>query len=477
MLCARRLAYLSLMALLLVSACAGGSDSPPRGGGGQDPADLGPQPEPDAGPCTPGSCAAGDYCGEDGRCRAGCTSDQECPDGQLCNHGTHGCEARDCFDDTHCAAEAPRCYVLEGRCGCGRTEDCEAGSDCNLDGWCVPAGSECEEDRHCSAERVCTDDGWCVPEGLECRGDLHCGDDLRCTEQGFCLPEGVQCAQPEHCAADRTCNPQGFCVPEGIDCEQAEQCADGQTCSERGFCVPEGEECEIAAHCPPEHRCDDASGSCVPTDAACETQGCPNGQACNRFGLCSPVGVECTEEAHCPGAQRCGPTSTCVPADAECDDPADCGPPQRTCNEYGVCVSSSSDLRLCLACDADGECGARDGVCLNNNYTDRRGRVINANACLPECTDDVNCPRGMDCESYRRDGRPAKVCKPRVATCLEWLRWEDDCMIDEACGPQGQCRDLHTDLSVDLQCTWACGTDPDCPAGARCGEFGYCRYE
>ena len=461
--------------LLALAACDSGSDSPPGG----SPADVGVAQDS----ASPGSCEepcpSGTYCAENGECLQGCARDEDCQENEICNRGSHACEERACVEDSHCPAERPRCYAAEGRCGCGRAEDCEPGQSCTMNGWCVPEGKECdpsEQDKHCRSGRVCTADGWCVPEGLECRADHHCEEGLHCTERGFCLPRGIECQEADHCRPDKVCNDQGFCVAEGLECEANEHCQQGQECNPQGFCVRPGRRCEMDGHCPPGFRCEDASGDCVPTDDSCLSQGCPEGQECNRFGLCAPDGIECSAPEHCPATQRCLDTGFCAPQDVDCNDPQDCGEPDLTCNPYGVCVSRVDDIRNCAPCESDADCGSHDGVCLNENYSDRQGRPLDVNACLIDCRSDQDCPPAMACFSYRRLDRPVGVCKPLATTCTGWLNWERDCYTDLQCGEYAICRDLHTDLRLDLQCTWECSSDDECMNDARCGEFGYCRY-
>lgn len=65
-----------------------------------------------------GSGFATAVCGVDGRCQAGCVSDEECGAGNLCVRSTHRCRARECSDDTTCQnlRQSSTAICQEGAC-------------------------------------------------------------------------------------------------------------------------------------------------------------------------------------------------------------------------------------------------------------------------------------------------------------------------------------------------------------------------
>lgn len=468
------LAILSLMA----SQTACGEKEAPLDQGKHSAADAGGH---DAGalPCPPEGCPAGSYCAENGRCLEGCTQDEECTAaGMLCDPATHRCAALECVADAHCPPARPRCHSFEGRCGCGRSEDCEAGESCTLNGWCVPAGKECTASSQCTMERICTPDGWCVPPGLECRSDLHCPAGEHCSQRGFCVARGLECEEEAQCRPDKSCNAQGFCVTIGTECDRTEHCPEGKECNPLNYCVLQDRSCDLDLHCPPGWRCEDDSGACVPTASSCQEQGCPAGQACNRFGLCAPIDRECAADGQCPAGQRCRETGFCVPQGAECNDEPDCGDAGQTCNPFGACVSRFDDLPLCGRCVEDSDCRSPTGVCFDASYTDGQGQPPDERGvCLRDCQRDDDCAPGMSCFTYQRAGRPASVCRPRTTTCAAFLAWAGSCLYDSDCGPQALCRDLRHDIDTASQCTWSCSSDADCREDGRCGQYGFCRYD
>lgn len=171
-------------------------------------------------------CPLESYCHFDtNTCRAGCTLDDDCAPGRICEASRALCRAG-CRDDADCAAgsicEATRCAV-----GCRGDGDCGAGSICE-DGECR-AG--CRSSEACGAGEACVD-GSCL------RG---CASSAACPERGSVCDRGV-CRCPR---GQTVCG--GACV--AIDtvercgaCDRS--CGPGESC-EAGRCTCPPGECDV----------------------------------------------------------------------------------------------------------------------------------------------------------------------------------------------------------------------------------------
>lgn len=162
------------------------------------PAGLPQTCDPDARTCSPGpevetgceddaECAAGRYCGAEGRCLAGCRAQgADCGPFDRCDAATHTCQASPCAADAECP-EGTFCDADAGGCAPGcRAETC-------------PAGQHCDASHQCRAACAGDDD---------CTGQDYCDADL-----GSCR---VPCAMPGHagCLAEEVCDPASHrCAP------------------------------------------------------------------------------------------------------------------------------------------------------------------------------------------------------------------------------------------------------------------------
>lgn len=243
--------------------------------------------------CTKASdCAAGCFCGADGKCaEAGfCDRTEDCARGYTCNVARHSCEP---------TAPGQGGVVPKG---CKVGLDCGAGGEC-VDGTCKRAPvapNACVFNRQCGQGGVCID-GRCEKS---CTDDAGCGTGRSC-QAGRCqirpAPVGG-CVNNNQCGAGQvcissTCHPS--CTKDG-DC-QARNAKD--ICVE-GICRPDERrvpECSKNADCR-------AGTECV--DATCRTF-CFAGSDC----------AACADGPVCSG----GYCMTAREANPQCRLPGDCG--------------------------------------------------------------------------------------------------------------------------------------------------------
>ena len=178
---------------------------------------------------------------ESGSCIFSCTSDSDCPTGEVCDISEGQCyeclQSRDCGEGYECidhqCEEVDLCDGVE----------CTGGQSCNENtGECeCPSGTELL-DGQCQ-EANCLNGGKGCPDSTPV-----------CREDGQC----VQCTSTNQsaCGADEKCNSDN-------KCEKIDRC-DGVNCSGGKDCNPDNGQCE----CP--------SGT-IEVDGVCETPNCSNG--------------------------------------------------------------------------------------------------------------------------------------------------------------------------------------------------------
>ena len=145
---------------------------------------------------TTAECPKGDRCNklttvceED----LGCTLNDDCSAGEVCNTGSRACVQR-CTVDTQstiCAA-GERC-VGEKCVQCADASECGVGLVCDAAGRCV-AGQRCYADRDCKVPLACfIQTGACLPKQPPCVSNDNCGADQRCeVTSGKCVPRACQ---------------------------------------------------------------------------------------------------------------------------------------------------------------------------------------------------------------------------------------------------------------------------------------------
>ncbi len=157
---------------------------------------------------------------------------------------------------------------------------------------------------------------------------------------------------------------------------------------------------------------------------------------------------------------------------------------QEICNPHSECVPAHGQVDYCRACLSDAECGGPKGVCFGSRYQDEMGFPVEGpERCLAACVGPADCPQGMRCQTYQREGLRTGVCVPRTTTCEAWEAFGLDCsLIYDECPYPAFCSELEPgDWQIDSGCSYLCGEDADCPLGARCEDplntgLGACVY-
>jgi Cys-rich repeat protein len=204
------------------------------------------------------NCPAGNVC-RNNTCTPGCSSNQPCPQGQVCSPGG---QCVQCVSDAQCSGATPRCHSATNTCvAClpGPGDNCPVGQYCRADFVC---------------ERGCKTGADC-PSGV-CLADHSC--------QG--------CVDDTQCAAGKVCQ-NGTCIDM---CGPAAACGTSLDCC-AGHCKNLQND---VAHC-------GACGRACATGQACCSAGCVNLQTDNNN--CGACGNVCGAGAACCAGQ-CKPLNT-----------------------------------------------------------------------------------------------------------------------------------------------------------------------
>jgi hypothetical protein len=294
------------------------------------------------------SCAPGQDCCSDGKCRSLCgcsdltssgSANSGCPNGLCCKEGN-------CVECCDPPCPSGQCCVNSvcGEC-CDPPCDEKACQQCK-DGecydWCTPSGGTCSNGE-CSVQ--CVTDSDCG-EGPCCVGG-KCDECPKypCENQGF--PEGT-CIDKHYIDTTKEYDTAGVACPaicrEPPDCECPKY-----PCENQGF--PEGT-CIDKHYIDTTKEYDTAGVACPaicrePPDCECECD--PKCDACSK---CVNGGCE----DNCPPGECCnGESSSCKPC-KDCDSDADCGP-CGSCKD-GKCGSSCFEGQCCVGgkCEACTDC-------------------------------------------------------------------------------------------------------------------------
>jgi hypothetical protein len=458
------------LALFLTFGCGGSQkvedDAVTDTGGTDDATDVTTDVSPDgADVSTDVSPDAADVIDEE--VVAGCTSDDDCDDGNPCN-GEETCGGDgECVDGTpledgepcsrdgvdgECAGGA--CVPLT--CGDGVVdagEDCDDANDTPDDGCEPDCTFSCMEDTECDDGNPCTDDA-CVygGEGRICE---HTPNTEPCDD-------GDPCTDPDVCA-DGSCQPgPNVCgCTVDADCDEYE---DGDLCNGTLVCNEDSGNCEVdpatVVDCGEtgnpctEYECDPATGDCdeVDLDAgtpcdddedACTVDTCDGSGACTHEAVDCDDGDPCTTDS-CDSATGCihDDVEDCCETDAECDDEDACT--VDTCTPENTCTHEARD------CDDDDLC--------------------TVDVCDPAtgCTHEA-----VDCD----DGDPCtlEICEPSIGCAYAHAPPgtecddENDCTVDDECNDSGEC--IPGDPATEGS---PCDDGTNCTDPDECDDSGHC---
>ncbi len=190
---------------------------------------------------------------------------------------------------------------------CDDGDACTTADTCS-GGACVPGAP-----KSCAAQDQCHDDGTCDPAtGLcstpEKANGASCSDGDACTKTDTCQAGACVGANPVVCPAAQVCHTPGVCDPSTGVCAppmvapNLTPCDDGDACSVNDYCIAGSCFAGAAKACPWTDPCH--SGSCNPSNGACEAVAVPNGDPCVDGDVCS-TGDTCTAGV-CDGATKCG---------------------------------------------------------------------------------------------------------------------------------------------------------------------------
>ena len=209
----------------------------------------------------------------------------DCPPGCECNQATGNCEKGGCSSDADCP---PGQICVDGNCvdGCRSDDDCPDGHICE-NGKCVPG---CRTDEDCPPGQICVD-GQCK---AGCRDDNDCAEGLHCVNgecvdrcpdnmvwdgnkcicgNGYIEVDGVckeQCPPTPPTGGDGECNDEGdpcygvYCLPPRVCVNGSCECPSGTVDAGNGLCISD-DPC-LTTLCPPNSTCDGETGNCVCDD-------------------------------------------------------------------------------------------------------------------------------------------------------------------------------------------------------------------
>jgi len=251
---------------------------------------------------------ANDFVAPQGVCRplqTGCSVNEDCPEGQICEAAEDCVCTTECRDDGNGGCLPCACDPATGTGVCVEDPNlnpcasvrCAAGTSCVAlpDGTaqCVEDDNRCFSDMECAAGQTCNNNEVCLtPPGCER------GQDCPAVCAGFCVDA------ERTCRFDEDCERGEFCLTDrpGNDCF-APDCANRPAPAPEGVCRPRETDPCLAALCAPGTTCEVERGEaiCRATIGECRSNtDCPNGSVCNAGDpVCNPP----------PG---CGPNDACA---------------------------------------------------------------------------------------------------------------------------------------------------------------------
>lgn len=304
----------------------------------------------------PGPCAEGDHetcavascervCGADGGWSACAPSTGPGFERDPNNCGACGrqCSAR-LGDSLTCIA---------GRCTCTSDLDCPSGDVCLAGGVC---GMDTDPCAHvsCALGEVCRG-GTCAPvtcaagcdpgevcdtSSGNCRAILPCHFATPCADGGICedgaQPDGEPCNDGEACTSGDTCR-AGTCSGTSYSCPAPGACQQAVACAGDGGCeitpATDGTPCDDGVSCTHTDQC--VAGACAGTTYTCSPNQCAATSVCAGDGGCDVtprnVGAACDDGQPCSFNDACGDAGTCSGTTYAC-------PGVTQCKEAGLCL-------------------------------------------------------------------------------------------------------------------------------------------
>ncbi|MBN1774706.1 MAG: hypothetical protein JXB32_25835, partial [Deltaproteobacteria bacterium] len=411
-----------------------------------------------------------EYCGDDpldrdfdGYANAGCAGSAEpcCAGVALdCNDregGVHPDDPECFFDDG--TDDTPETRPCATECGSEGTQTCTG--DCTW-GGCVPPDETCNGvDDDCDGA---TDEGFPCSPGASVTCTTSCGT----VGSGPCTdacnpPTGADCAPPtESCnGVDDDCDTEtddGFACPRGQPVGCTTTCGSTGT----GTCLSS---CEIPSpeHCtPPAESCNGEDDDC--DDATDEDFDCVLGTTTSCTTTCDTIGTgACTADCSTPAPADCiPPDETCNGLDDDCDTVADDGF-ECVFDEAVTCTTTCGSTGTGLCTDA---CEIPTGA-----------------ACVPPTTDICN-GADDDCDTVADEGFPCTQSAPGIpctTTCGSegWGYCTADCELPSAadCGPPPEeCNGLDDDCDTVPDNGFACtpGAPVSCVTSCLSAGTGVC---
>lgn len=402
---------------------------------------VGCETDPAAGPSTPsgdayGSGDAGDTVdapsdtsgteGEDGTGDAGpttCSSDEDCPEGEVCAVDRSGDEVRricrapneeggevgdSCSEDSDCRSN----LCLDGTCTkpCERPVDCKKGWTCDSAevetesggsssiNVCQPApGKECFSDGDCDSGDRCVARRGSDEVTFECGAPNSGGGAVgeSCSSDGDCLHNlcvDGECAPP--CGSDDHCSGSSgyICQESEIDlgngktdsapvCRPERPCDRSATCKVNETCYVERNRTGSAGVCRQPNSSSKQLGDVCSGDGQCPANLCYDSRfrkicslACQKNSDCQKPGFRCEERAIADGSGGTRDVDICVPAPpSPCSNPSDCDPDE-LCSVVvesdgtgleSVCIPKTGGVSVGNSCSDDSDCNSQ--LCVNGH--------------------------------------------------------------------------------------------------------------
>jgi hypothetical protein len=325
-------------------------------------------------------------------------------------------------------------------------------------------------------------------------GGMECLPDAGQKPDGACV---TACTTDEACGAEQCDETTGQCV----------------ACTEDGHCLG-SRHCDLESHTCVVCRTDDDCGDTGASRCDLETHTC---KACTDNGACAHLDetpvcdttagtcVGCVGDDDCtePGLPACNvETQVCVPCNpgtevSDCGGFETCDPLDHVCS--GIAPGSVS---VCGACRSDNDCnGDPLGVpgarlrCVEMTFNGApHGDYGYCLLQIPPGTPSNECPHRYFFARTRtsRGGVEGRFCIPSEndVTCEAIRTIGNDCSDmeatdgglveipnDDVCGApeldDGLCR---SDNGGALRCTYACGSDFDCPSAVQCNTVASPHY-